>query len=85
MTAVALVAAAVSGGCARHAAKIPLKASTDLSCPPGELQIFDLGSGDTGPHYVLGCGKKATYEMNPLGEWVLNGPIVADPQYVKPQ
>ncbi len=71
--------------CARHAARIPAKAARDLECPEGQISVMELGGGDTGQHLVRGCGKKAIYEMNPLGDWVLNGPPIPDPTYVAPE
>lgn len=69
----------------RHAAKIPAKAALDMECAPEQLTVLELGGGDTGSHLVTGCGKKATYEMNPLGDWVLNGPVTRDPKFITPE
>ncbi|MBI3182606.1 MAG: hypothetical protein HYZ28_10765 [Myxococcales bacterium] len=81
-----LVAGALAfSACVRHAAKIPGKASADLSCPASQITVMELGGGDTGQHLVSGCGKKAIYEVNPLGDWVLNAPPTVDPSYVTPE
>jgi hypothetical protein len=79
-----LLLLAVVTGCTPKAALIPPKASTELNCPADQLQIVEKDSaGDTGPHYAMGCGKRAVYEMNPFGEWVITGAVQSDPKYVK--
>ncbi len=71
--------------CARKSALIPAKAVQDMHCASESLTVRDLGGGDEGAHLVSGCGRKATYELNPLGDWVLTGPVTTDPTYITPQ
>jgi hypothetical protein len=75
---------AFTAGCTPKAALIPPRAETDLNCPRDQLTVVEKDyAGDTGPHYAIGCGKRAVYEMNPFGEWVITGPVQKDPTYVK--
>jgi hypothetical protein len=67
-----------------RAARIPAKASSDMQCPEAQLNVLEVDNqGDSGPHLVMGCGKKAVYELNNFGEWVVNAPIVKDPTHIK--
>lgn len=79
-----LIAAVAFASCVRHAARIPAKAAIDLGCSETELQVIELGGGDRGQHLVKGCGKKGTYELNPLGDWVLTAPVTVDAKIVVP-
>jgi hypothetical protein len=77
-------AALVLTACLPRAARIPPKAADDMKCPQAKLQVLEVESqGDSGPHLVMGCGKKAVYELNNLGDWVLNAPIQRDPTHLK--
>jgi hypothetical protein len=81
----ALAIATVAIGCVPRAAKIPPKAAVDMQCPESSLTVMELSGGGEGPHLVQGCGKKATYELNPFGDWVLNDTVSVDPKYIKPE
>jgi hypothetical protein len=71
-------------GCMPRAARIPPKAASDMQCAESQLTVLEVeNQGDSGPHLVMGCGKKAVYELNNLGEWVVNAPIVKDPTHIK--
>jgi hypothetical protein len=71
-------------GCMPRAARIPAKASMDLRCPEQQITVLEVDNqGDTGPHRVIGCGKQVVYELNNLGEWVVNEPIVKEPTHIK--
>jgi hypothetical protein len=81
----AAVVLALGGACVPRAARIPPKAATDMQCPEHSLTVLEVDNqGDSGPHLVMGCGKKAVYELNNFGEWVVNAPISTDPTHVKP-
>jgi hypothetical protein len=74
----------ISLSCVPRAARIPPKAAVDMQCPEPQLKVMEIeNQGDTGQHLVMGCGKKAIYELNNLGDWVLNAPISKDPTHVK--
>ncbi len=75
----------LAAGCVHKAQLIPNKAMQDMQCATESLTVMELGGGEEGAHLVTGCGKKATYELNPLGDWVLTGPVTQDPTYITPQ
>ncbi len=77
---------ALCSACLPRAAKIPAKAAVDMQCPESQLTVMEVeNQGDNGQHLVMGCGKKAIYELNNMGDWVLNAPISKDPTHVKLQ
>jgi len=81
-----LTAALAASGCAPRAARIPAKAAEDMQCPKDQISVMEVESqGDSGPHWAMGCGKKVVYELDSRGEWVVNAPILKDPQHIKPQ
>ncbi len=84
-SALAALTLALSLGCVPRSAKIPPKAAVEMQCPQASLTMVEISGGDTGSHLVQGCGKKAVYELNPLGDWVLNAPVSVDPKYIKPE
>ncbi len=80
----ALLFGLVFCACMPRAARIPQKAATDMQCPEAQLQVLEVDNGgDTGQHLVMGCGKKAIYELNNMGEWVLHDVISKDTTHVK--
>jgi hypothetical protein len=73
-----------ASGCMARAARIPAKAAVDLQCPEPQIKVIEVDNqGDTGPHRVIGCGKQVVYELNNLGEWVVNEPILKEPTHIK--
>lgn len=79
-----LAAALVLAACVPRAARIPPKAADEMHCPEAQLTLMEVEhQGDSGPHLVMGCGKKAVYELNNMGDWVLNAPIQTDPSHIK--
>ena len=80
-----LLLLALASGCVHLADQIPAKAADDLGCPLASIQVVELEGGDTGTHRASGCDKQATYELNPLKRWVVQGPITTAPSHVTPE
>ncbi|MGQ0504167.1 MAG: hypothetical protein ACT4TC_02520 [Myxococcaceae bacterium] len=78
-------ALSVAASCVRKSTLIPAKAILDLNCPKESLTIMPLTGADEGPHLVTGCGRKATYELSPIGDWALTDAVTNDPVHIMPE
>jgi len=59
-----------------HGDTLRTRASFDLRCPTGQLQVTEIDNRTAG---VDGCGQRATYIYTPADTWVLNSPAGGEP------
>jgi hypothetical protein len=69
---------ALAAGCSAarlHGDTLRTRASFDMRCPTGQLQVTEIDNRTAG---VDGCGQRATYIFTQADTWVLNSPPSGD-------